>query len=292
MGAIPVKAPSTQGTRSRLARAQPRAGTVDQGRFTSRPRVSSNNGCTFDSPEAQLGQASRRSNLGQIATPTDRISRAFNARIAWHLILTHTPQSTRPKWPQSLRPSTGWPNRKTAPPALLRLLCHPSGWGWQPPRPASGAIGSSASPDPRARTQPRPRTTDSASPDPWARTQPRLRKAVSASPDPWARTQPRLRKAVSASPDPRARTQPRPQTTVSASPDPRGSDSTSTSDDGLCLARPPGPDSASTSEEPPPRPTSGSDRPRRRGAIITLLLASSGYGEQDRRPIWFAPVNK
>ena len=28
------------------------------------------------------------------------------------------------------------------------------------------------------------------------------------------------------------------------------------------------------------------------GAIITLPLASSGYGEQDRRPIWLAPVNK
>jgi hypothetical protein len=71
---------------------------------------------------------------------------------------------------------------------------------------------------------------------------------------------------------------------------PQGSNSVSTSDDGLRLARPSGPDS--TSEEPPPRPTSGSDRPRHRGAIITLPLASSGYGEQDRRPIWLAPVNK
>jgi hypothetical protein len=111
-------------------------------------------------------------------------------------------------------------------------------------------------------------------------------------PTPGARTQPRPRKTVSASPDPRARTQPRPRTTVSASPDPRGSDSASTSEDGLRLARPPGPDSASTSEEPPPRPTLGSDRPRHRGGIITLPLASSGYGEQDRRPIWLAPVNK
>jgi hypothetical protein len=82
MGAIQVKAPSTQGTRSRLARAQPRAKIADPGGFTSRPRVSSSNGRTFDSPEAQLGQASRRSNLGQIATPTDRIAGAFNARIA------------------------------------------------------------------------------------------------------------------------------------------------------------------------------------------------------------------
>jgi hypothetical protein len=71
---------------------------------------------------------------------------------------------------------------------------------------------------------------------------------------------------------------------------PQGSDSTSTSDDGLSLARPPGLDSASTSVEPPPRPTSGLDRPPHRGSIITLPLASSGYGEQDRRPIWLAPV--
>jgi hypothetical protein len=148
MGAIPVKAPSTQGTRSRLTRAQPQAVTVDQGRFTPRPRVSSSNGRTFDSPEAQLGQASRRSNLGRIATPTNRIAGAFNARIAWHLILTRALQSTEPKWSQSLRRSTDRPNGKTAPPVLLRLLCHPSGWGWQPPRPASGALGSSTLPDP------------------------------------------------------------------------------------------------------------------------------------------------
>jgi hypothetical protein len=49
MGAIQVKAPSTPGTRSRLARAQPRAGTVDPGGFTPRPRASSSNGRTFDS---------------------------------------------------------------------------------------------------------------------------------------------------------------------------------------------------------------------------------------------------
>jgi hypothetical protein len=257
MDAISVKAPSTQGTRSRLAWAQPRAGIVDQGRFTPRPRVSSSNGRTFDSPEAQLGQASRRSNLGQVAMPTDCIAGAINARIAWHLILTHAPQSTRSQWPQSLRRSTDWPDRKTAPPALLWLLCHSPERGRQQLSPASGTIGSSASPDPRAwppsrprktvstspdpraqtqprprktnsalldpraQTQPRPRKTDSASPDPRARTQPRPRKTVSASPDPRARTQPRLRKTVSASPDPRARTQPRLRKTVSASPDPR-----------------------------------------------------------------------
>jgi hypothetical protein len=45
-------------------------------------------------------------------------------------------------------------------------------------------------------------------------------------------------------------------------------------------------------EESPPRPTLVSDRPRHRGYIITLPLASSGYGEQDRRPIWLAPVKQ
>jgi hypothetical protein len=81
MDAIKVKAQSTQGTRSRLARAQPLAKAADPGGFTTRPRVSSSNGRTFDSPEAQLGQVSRRSNLGRIVTPTDRIAGAFNARI-------------------------------------------------------------------------------------------------------------------------------------------------------------------------------------------------------------------
>jgi hypothetical protein len=91
---------------------------------------------------------------------------------------------------------------------------------------------------------------------------------------------------------------------------PQGSDSASTSEDGLRLARPQGSDSASTSEgelrladprartQPRPRRSLRLARPRARTchvtgkAIITLPLASSGYGEQDRRPIWLAPVNK
>jgi hypothetical protein len=81
MGAIQVKALSTQGTRSRFARAQPQAKEADPRGFTSRPRIPSSNGRTFNSPEAQLEQASRRSNLGRIATPTDRIAGEFNARI-------------------------------------------------------------------------------------------------------------------------------------------------------------------------------------------------------------------
>jgi hypothetical protein len=111
-------------------------------------------------------------------------------------------------------------------------------------------------------------------PDPKAQTQPRLRKMVSASLDPRARTQPRLRKTVSALPDPRARTQPRLRKTVSASPDPR------------------------SQTQPRPRRSHRLARPRAwtdhvtRGAIIILPLASSGYGEQDRRPICLAPVKQ
>jgi hypothetical protein len=90
-------------------------------------------------------------------------------------------------------------------------------------------------------------------------------------PTPGARTRPRR------SPPhltPGARTQPRPWTTVSASPDP--------------WAR----------TQPRPRWSLRLARPRAQtdhvtgGAIITLPLASSGYGEQDRRPIWLSPVNK
>jgi hypothetical protein len=117
----------------------------------------------------------------------------------------------------------------------------------------------SASPDPRARTRAQPRkTTNSTSPDPRARTWAQPRKTTnSASPDPRARTWAQPRKTTnSASPDPRARTQPWPQPMVSASPD-------------LGARTRPQPrktDSTSTSEEPPHRPTQGTDRPRQQEA--------------------------
>jgi hypothetical protein len=137
-----------------------------------RPRASSGGGRTLDSPGAQLGQASLWSNLGQIALPSDRIAGAFNAKIVWHLILTHASQSARSRWPQSLCPFTDRPDRKTAPLAPLRLLCHPPGWDWQQPSSALSATGSSASPD----LGPRPQKEVSASPDPRARPQPRPRE--------------------------------------------------------------------------------------------------------------------
>jgi hypothetical protein len=65
MGTIQVKALSTQGAQSRLARAQPRAGTVAPDEVTSRPRASSGSGRTLGTPEAQLEQASSRSNLAK-----------------------------------------------------------------------------------------------------------------------------------------------------------------------------------------------------------------------------------
>jgi hypothetical protein len=38
----------------------------------------------MDTPSARP-RSSPRSNLGQIATPTDQIAGAFNAKVAWHL---------------------------------------------------------------------------------------------------------------------------------------------------------------------------------------------------------------
>jgi hypothetical protein len=81
---------------------------------------------------------------------------------------------------------------------------------------------------------------------------------------------------------PRARTQPRPRENVFASPDP-----------GVRLSLDLG-----RRTRPRPRRSLRLARPRARtdrvtgGAIITLPLASSGYGEQDRRPIWLTLVNK
>jgi hypothetical protein len=55
------------------------ARAADPEGFTSRPRTLYGNGHTFGSPEAQ---SSPRINLGQVATPTDQIAGAFNAKVA------------------------------------------------------------------------------------------------------------------------------------------------------------------------------------------------------------------
>jgi hypothetical protein len=140
-------------------------------------------------------------------------------------------------------------DRKTASLVPLRLPCQPprrilTTSHDQPPSSASGATGSSASPDLRLRP----------------------REEVSASPDP--------------------RTRPRPQARASGG--------------GLRLARPLDSASGGIPSSPDPglglkrslrlaRPWARTDRANR-GYIITLSLASSGYKEQDRRPIWLTPA--
>jgi hypothetical protein len=58
-----------QGTRSRLARAPPRARTIVPDGFTPRPRAPSGSGRTPGSHEAKLGQTLSYSDLGHIALP-------------------------------------------------------------------------------------------------------------------------------------------------------------------------------------------------------------------------------
>jgi hypothetical protein len=88
-------------------------------------------------------------------------------------------------------------DRKTAPLAPLRLPCQPPRRRLttshdQPPSSASGATGSSASPDLRLR----PREEVSASPDPRTRPRPRSREESHPSPTPASASG-----GVSASPD-------------------------------------------------------------------------------------------
>jgi hypothetical protein len=124
----------------------------------------------------------------------------------------------------------------------------------------------------------RPQGSDSTSP----------RTTISASPDPRARTRPRLGR----------RSPPRPTPGLGldlASDDdlrlarPQGSDSTSTPEDGLRLARPPG---LGLSLNLGGVTTSLGPTTPQGEAIITLPLASPGYGEQDRCPIWLASVKQ
>jgi hypothetical protein len=82
---------------------------------------------------------------------------------------------------------------------------------------------------------------------------------------------------------------------------PQGSDSALASADGLRLARPRGSDSTMTTEDRLDLDLGGASTSpslgrgpttSTGGAIITLPRADSGYGEQDRRPIWLAPPDR
>jgi hypothetical protein len=82
---------------------------------------------------------------------------------------------------------------------------------------------------------------------------------------------------------------------------PQGSDSALASADGLRLARPRGSDSTSATEDRLDLDLGGASTSPNLGrgpatstggVIITLPQADSGYGKQDRRPIWLAPPDK
>jgi hypothetical protein len=82
---------------------------------------------------------------------------------------------------------------------------------------------------------------------------------------------------------------------------PQGSDSALASADGLRLTRPRGSDSTTAIEDRLDLNLGGASTlpnlgrgPTKLigGAIITLPRADSGYGEQDRRPIWLAPPDR
>jgi hypothetical protein len=82
---------------------------------------------------------------------------------------------------------------------------------------------------------------------------------------------------------------------------PQGSDSALASADGLRLARPRGSDSTTATEDRLDLDLGGASTSPNLGrgpttstgsAIITLPQADSGYGEQDRRPIWLAPPDR
>jgi hypothetical protein len=115
---------------------------------------------------------------------------------------------------------------------------------------------------------------DSASPDP----------GLGLSLDLGRRTPPRPTPGLGLSLDLGRRTPPRPTPGLGLSLD-------------LGRRSPPRP-SPRARTQPRPRRSHRLARPRARtnhvigGAIITLPLASSGYEEQDRRPIWLAPVKQ
>jgi hypothetical protein len=131
----------------RLARGPPPATNI----FPARPRP-----CLRQ--EATLTKSPRR--------PT-KLQEHLIQRWLDTFILTRALQSTEPKWPSSLRRSTDRPDRKTAPPAPLRLRCHLTEWGWQAVRPGRRHHRKLRFARPRARTRAQPlKTANSAPPDP------------------------------------------------------------------------------------------------------------------------------
>jgi hypothetical protein len=203
MGAIQVKTSSTQGTQSRLARAQAR--TVVPGEFTLCPRASSATGAPSTRPKPSSDRLRCEATLAKSPhQPT--VSQA------------HSMQGS---------PDLGPRPQEKSPPRLTPGLGPRLGLGrWSPSRPTPGLgphLGLGR----------------------WSPPRPTLGLGLNLVLGRWSPPRP--------SPGPGLNLDLR-QNRVLARPRPR------------------------PQEESPPRPTLGSDRPRRRGYIITLPLASSGYG--------------
>jgi hypothetical protein len=175
----------------------------------------------------------------------------------------------------------------------VRLTAAKAGLGRRrtPLRPTQGSDSGSAPEDgelrsarPRARTRAQPRKTANSAP-------PDLGLGLGLSPG-RRRTPPRPTPGLGHGLNPRRRRTPlRPTPGLGLSsglsrrspPRPTQADSTTTTEDRLDLDL----GGASTSPNLGRGPTTLTG-----GAIITLPRADSGYGEQDRRPIWLAPPDR
>jgi hypothetical protein len=198
MGAVQVKASSTQGTRPRPSPASD---------WSSSPRRvhASPEGLLRQQAPPRLSRSPAQASFVVKQPWLDRLTnRPLRRRIQCRGHLTPYPD-TRASVGQAEVTAVTSPlfftiryDGKTAPLAPLRLPCQPPRRRLttshdQPPSSASGATGSSASPDLRLR----PREEVSASPDPRTRPRPRSREESRPRPTPASAL-----REVSASPDP------------------------------------------------------------------------------------------
>jgi hypothetical protein len=171
------------------------------------------------------------------------------------------------------------PDRRTAPPAPLRLRCHLTEGSEVP---EDGELRSAR---PRARTRAKSqKTANSAPPD--------LGLGLGLSPG---------RRRTPLRPTQGSDSGSAPEDDELRFARPQGSDSALASADGLRLARPRGSDSTSATEDRLDLGFGGAStspnlgrRPATTtgGAIIALPRADSGRRKQDRRPIWLAPPDR
>jgi hypothetical protein len=237
MGAIQVKASSTQGTQSRLARAQPRARTVVPGEFTPRPRASSTTGAPSTRPKPSSAMLHCEATLAKSPhQPT--VSQAHSMQgspgaLSWHACLSRQGRSDRSHFALPLTDLTG--KQCHSPLSDCCATCQ-------------GEADSSWV-QPQAQQEAPPRPTPGLGPrlglGRWSPPRPTPGLGLNLDLGRWSPPRPTPGPSLNLGLGRNrvlARPRPRPQ------------------------------------KEPPPCPTLGSDRPRHRGYIITLPLASSGYG--------------